>query len=68
MPDLTIDATRCPHGKWDRHNALLLEDGTVIDDPDGPCLGGYVVVNGRRVGISHMLASALDSLLGDTDE
>jgi hypothetical protein len=59
MSDMTLEVTKCPHGVWHSHNALQLEDGTTIDDPEGSCPGGVVEVDGRRFGISMALAFSL---------
>ena len=59
---LKMDASKCRHGLWSAHNAILLNDGTTIDDPGGKCSGGIVWVEGRQYGISHLLAMFLRSV------
>lgn len=59
MSDLTLTADKCPHGIWHPHNALLMEDGSSIPDPDGPCEGGRINVVGTKFWYSISPATAM---------
>lgn len=61
---LTIEVRKCPHGVWHSHNAYQLEDGTVVDDPEGPCSGGRMTVNGKTWTIPFGLAVVLRDVGG----
>lgn len=58
--ELTLKASKCPHGVWHSHNARALDDGSVVATE--PCDGGRVAVDGRVFGVSGLLAVALVDL------
>lgn len=62
MSLMRLGAEKCPHGVWYPHNALMLEDGTTVDDPEGACPGGTVQVRDKVFRISQGLALSLQKI------